>query len=323
VEKNIWFRKRQKVNNNVRGIFLKRVYFLVTYAVAWFFYNWKFKGSTRILSAIFIFIPLRKLELKHPVGFHWNIDSREALWTYLSSCESFTSEVVIEVAQKIETAICIGANRGWYPLLIGQVNSGCDIYAFEPNSKTFDLLLSNIDSNSVSINSHNFAIGKTSSHRDMYAYENANDGMTTLHPSSAIANSFEKIEKVEVKTLDSVFPSTSQVSVPILLQMDIEGAEFEALLGSVEFLKKYSPTVICEINPLLLEAAGSTSLELFQFMDALGYVIYWIDERGSFWSQKSDEPCNHLNSLPQGSGSNYIFLKDPDLTGLLFSKFGN
>ena len=291
--------------------------------MAWFFYNWKFKGSTRVLKAIFLIIPLRKLEIKHPAGFHWNLDSREALWTYLSSCESFTSKVVIEVAQKIETAICIGANRGWYPLLISQVNNGCDIYAFEPNSNTFDLLLSNIDSNAVSINPHNFAIGKTSSHRDIYAYENANDGMTTLHPSSTIANSFEKIETVEVKTLDSVFAINGQVSVPILLQMDIEGAEFEALLGSIEFLKKYSPTVICEINPLLLEAAGSNSLELFQFMDALGYVIYWIDERGSFWSQKWDEPCKHLNSLPQGSGSNYIFLKDLDLTGVLFSKFGN
>ena len=300
---------------------MKRVYFLVTYTVAWFFYNWKFKGSTRILRAIFIFIPLRKLELKHPLGLHWNIDSREALWTYLSSCESFTSKVVIEVAQKVETAICIGANRGWYPLLIGQVNSGCDIYAFEPNSKTFDLLKSNIDSNAVSINSHNFAIGKTSSLRDIYAYENANDGMTTLHPSSTIANSFAKIERVEVKALDSVFPSNSQVSVPILLQMDIEGAEFEALLGSIAFLKKHSPVVICEINPLLLEAAGSTALELFQLMNAQGYAIYWIDERGSFWSQKWDEPCKHLASLPQGSGSNYIFLKDSDLKSSLFPKF--
>jgi hypothetical protein len=156
---------------------------------------------------------------------------------------------------------------------------------------------------------------------DIYAYENANDGMTTLYPTNTIASSFAKLETIEVKALDEVFHISSHFSEPILLQMDVEGAEFEALAGSTQFLKKYSPTVICEINPLLLEAAGSTSLKLFQHMKSLGYVIYWIDEKGKFWSQEEDQSCRHLESLPAGSGSNYIFLKDVALTEHLISKF--
>jgi FkbM family methyltransferase len=266
-------------------------------------------------------MPLYPLSLRHPLGFLWKLDSREALWAYLSSCESFTTKVVIEVALQIETSICIGANRGWYPLVIRKMNSTCEIHAFEPNSKTYSMLVSNLKVNSAHVHSHNFALGKSSSLRDIYTYKNANDGMTTLFPTSSIADSFAKLETIQVKTLDEVFPLANQLSGPILLQMDIEGAEYEALLGSTQFLKKYSPIVICEINPLLLVAAGSSSFKLFHHMESLGYLIYWIDERGKLWPQKESEPCGHLKFLPPGSGSNYIFLKDSALNGELISKF--
>ena len=201
------------------------------------------------------------------------------------------------------------------------MNNSCKIYAFEPNSKTYLLLEGNFRSNSTVVESHNFALGKSSSLRDIYTYENANDGMTTLFPTSTIAASFAKLETIQVKTLDEVFPLANQLSGPILLQMDIEGAEYEVLLGSTQFLKKYSPIVICEINPLLLVAAGGSSFELFQHMVSLGYVIYWIDERGKLWLQREYDPCRHLEFLPPGSGSNYIFLKDSAINGELISKF--
>lgn len=266
-------------------------------------------------------MPLYPLSPKHPLGFSWKLDSREALWTYLSSCETFTTKVILEIAPQVGTSICIGANRGWYPLLIRRVNVECKIHAFEPNSKTFSLLEGNLKANSAFIQSHSFAIGKSSSLQNIYTYENANDGMSTLYPTDAISNSFAILETIEVKTLDEVFLNSCQLPEPILLQMDIEGAEYEALLGSPQFLKKYSPIVICEINPLLLEAAGNTSFELFHHMETLGYVIYWIDERGKLWLQKGDESCRHLESLPVGSGSNYIFLKDAPLKSKLLSNF--
>jgi len=265
-------------------------------------------------------MPFYPLSLRHPLGFQWKLDSREALWAYLSSCESFTTKVVIEIAPQIETSICIGANRGWYPLVIRKMNSTCEIHAFEPNSKTYSLLEGNLRANSAVVHSHNFALGKSSSLRDIYIYENANDGMTTLYPTSTIADSFAKLETIRVKTLDEVFSHAKQLSGPILLQMDIEGAEYEALLGSTQFLKKYSPIVICEINPLLLVAAGGSSFELFHLMESLGYVIYWIDERGKLWLQREDDPCGHLEFLPPGSGSNYIFLKDSAFEGELISR---
>jgi FkbM family methyltransferase len=303
--------------------YLKKIYFSINYLIAWMFSHFKFRGATRVLKLLFTLMPLYPLTLKHPLGFLWKLDSREALWTYLSTCEKFTTEVVIEIAPLVRTSICIGANRGWYPLVIRSINVGCEIHAFEPNSKTFSLLKGNLNLNASFVHSNNFAIGKSSSLRQIYAYENTNDGMTTLYPTDTISGSFSVLETIEVKALDEVFPGSSNLQGPILIQMDIEGAEFEALLGSAQFLKVYSPTLICEINPLLLEAAGSSCFELFCQMENLGYVIYWIDERGKIWPQKGSETCRHLEFLPSGSGSNYIFLKDSNLEKKLLSKFAS
>lgn len=301
---------------------MKRIHILIIYSIAWVFYHFRFRGSTLLLRYLFTITPFYPLSLRHPLGFIWKIDSKESLWTYLSSCESFTSKVIMKFAYQLEASICVGANRGWYPLVIRKMNSNCEIHAFEPNSETFELLVGNLKANTTLVYSHNFALGRSSSFRDIYSYENGNDGMTTLYPSSNIADSFSRLETIRVRTLDEFFPLSCKMPEPILLQMDIEGAEYDALLGSTQFLNNYTPIVICEINPVLLEAAGCSSFELFHFMDTLGYAIYWIDERGKLWLQKEDEPCEHLRILPPGSGSNYIFLKDSAIKRELVSTFG-
>lgn len=259
---------------------------------------------------VFKWLPLLNIKVKHPLGFFWYLDSREALWTYLSSCERFTTRVIADIANKLELAICIGANRGWYPLVINAVQPKIELKAFEPNSKIYKLLRENIERNYATIELHNFAIGNLHEVKDIYNYRDAHDGMTTLYPTNWFSSDFKKLEETQVETLDSIIQSSGMMSRSTLLQMDIEGGEYAALQGAREFLKNYSPIVMCEINPVLLAAAGCTSSKLFQYMTSFGYEIYWIDERGSLYSQKEDEPCRHLELLPPGSGSNYIFLKE-------------
>ena len=289
---------------------MNKFYTRVLYVVSKLFYTVSFRGSTRVLQFIFKLLPLRKIELKHPLGFLWYLDSREALWTYISSCERFTSRVIADSSNNLKLAICIGANRGWYPLVINALQPKIRLVAFEPNSLTYKLLQQNIERNHATMQLYKFAIGDLHEIRDIYGYPSANDGMTTLYPTNSFSTDFEKLEGTRVETLDSIIQSAETGSQSTLLQMDIEGGEYAALQGAREFLKNNSPIVICEINPVLLAAAGSTSSKLFQYMTSLGYEIYWIDERGFLHSQKAHEPCKHLELLPSGSGSNYIFLKD-------------
>lgn len=70
------------------------------------------RGATRILTAIFSLLPLRRINVSHPLGFTWYLDSREALWTYLISCEKFTTRIIVDISKGVEIGVCIGANRG-------------------------------------------------------------------------------------------------------------------------------------------------------------------------------------------------------------------
>ena len=254
--------------------------------------------------------------MRHPLGFIWYLDSREALWTYISSCEKFTTRIIADLTDRIELGVCIGANRGWYPLVINEVRPRIDLHAFEPNSLTFKLLKDNVKKNGASVQLHKTALGDLPERRDIYGYPDANDGMTTLYPTDWYSPDFRKLEEAQVETLDAIFEGNKKMIRPALLQIDVEGGEYAVLRGAENFLKNYSPTVICEINPVMLAAAGSSPKRLFQYMSSFGYDIYWIDERGFLRLQEPNEPCRHLEWLHSGSGSNYLFTKNLELLNL-------
>lgn len=286
------------------------MYSRILFTISKFFYFFDFRGSTRVLQIIFKLIPLKHVTVRHPLGFSWFLDSRESLSTYLSSCEKFTTKVISDLARNLDFVVCVGANRGWYPLLVSELRPHIEIHAYEPNSATYGMLKKNVELNHSSATLHKIGVGVNERFSDIFGYPDANDGMATLYPTNWFASKYEKLEQIEIKTIDTEVSNWKVPAGLSLLQMDIEGGEYEALLGGRKFLDDHSPVVICEINPVLLKSADRLPSDLFEYMEQLGYLIYWIDERGRLFSQKAGNPCRHLPCLPAGSGSNYIFLKD-------------
>ncbi len=290
------------------------MYARVLFTISWLFYFLNFRGSTRVLRAIIKLLPFQRITAKHPLGFLWVLDSKESLSTYLSSCEKFTTKVISDFAKDLDFVVCVGANRGWYPLLLSAIRPDIKIHAYEPNSKTYLMLERNVEVNQAPVSLHRLGIGRSKGVTDIFGYPDSNDGMATLYPTNWFDSKYEKLEQIEIRSLDS---EASVWKIPAgfsLLQMDIEGGEYEALLGGKEFLADYSPIVICEVNPVLLESAGRTPWQLFSYMESIGYLSYWIDERGGLYSQIASNPCRHLLFLPTGSGANYIFLKNIHLS---------
>ena len=282
----------------------------ILFAISKFFYNFNFAGSTRLLGFIFKILPFEKVMVKHPLGFTWFLDSRGSLSTYLSSCEKFTTKIIADLSRNLNFAVCVGANRGWYPLLINKLRPQIEIHAYEPNSPTYAMLEKNVELNHASVALHKIGIGRNLRVTDIFGYPDANDGMATLFPTMWFATKYEKLEQIEIHSLDAEMSNWNVPEGLSLLQMDIEGGEYEALFGGRKFLDIYSPVIICEVNPVLLKSADRLPSELFEYMVQLGYLIYWIDERGGLYSQNAKEPCRHLPFLPIGSGSNYLFFKD-------------
>ncbi|MDP1720711.1 MAG: FkbM family methyltransferase [Candidatus Nanopelagicaceae bacterium] len=252
--------------------------------------------------------------MPHPLGFVWEIDSRESLWTYLTSCEKYTTKLIQMNSPRLNTFICIGANRGWYPLLVGLGNKQVRIFAFEPNTTTFEILERNVNSNDNQTELYKGALGEREGSANLFTYPASNDGMCTLYPTTQIGENPTVLEEVSVESLDHFLEGRFEELGSALILIDVEGGEMGVLSGAIKTLTRHRPTVICEVNPILIGASGSSYKELFQFMERLNYVAYWIDERQSLKKLEILDKLPHLDVLPVGSGANYLFIQ-PDEVG--------
>lgn len=259
---------------------------------------------------IFSSLPLSTGFTKHPIGFTWNISTRDALNTYLSSCEAFTTRLVLSQANKIDTFISLGANRGWYPLVAGVKSTKTQIIAFECNSLIFRELSQNISINNNQTELFSFALGDAVKTADLFKPKISNEGMSTLFPVANEIRDATFIERVNVTTLDVTLSDRFAMMGRTLILMDIEGSEMKALKGAKEFLKSCSPALILEINPEMLISSGSSTTELLEYLTDFGYVAFWIDERGKLVQVGSDLELPHLSVLPPHTGANYFFVKD-------------
>lgn len=60
----------------------------------------------------------------------------------------------------------------------------------------------------------------------------------------------------------------------VLLKLDVEGSECAFLLGASKMIATLKPTLIIEVHPRSLQAAGATGAELKQLLQGLGYKRY-------------------------------------------------
>jgi FkbM family methyltransferase len=255
-------------------------------------------------------MPLINKRVRHPLGFTWQISTRDSLKTFLSNCEPYTSKLVSQIAPGIDTFICVGANRGWYPMLVRTKNTDCMIFAFECNSRIYLELDENMKKNNTNVRLVKKAVGRTPRSSYLFLPKDGNEGMSTLYPTEREAL---ELEVVEVIDLDLFFQSQNLNLGQVLILLDIEGGEMNALKGASRLLFKYSPLLILEINEQMLEAAGTKVFELLTFLEQLGYFVYWIDERERLQPVNQKDSLPHVGVLPVGTGANYLCTRSLDL----------
>lgn len=76
----------------------------------------------------------------------------------------------------------------------------------------------------------------------------------------------EKPGMIPMFTIDSLNLNSCD-----LIQLDIEGYEYKALLGAVETIKAFNPVICVEVVDEYLSRYGNTSQQLFDLLDMLGY----------------------------------------------------
>lgn len=97
----------------------------------------------------------------------------------------------------------------------------------------------------------------------------------------------EKIE-VEVKRLDDIIPSETPIH---FIKIDVEGGEFDVMLGGKELLKKNQPTILFECGLGATEYYQTKAKDIHLFLtEEIGLQVFtlnhWLEEKAALTNEQ-------------------------------------
>jgi FkbM family methyltransferase len=173
------------------------------------------------------------------------------------------------------TVIDIGANIGFYTRLFSDlVGETGSVHAFEPETINFTHLQNNLNAYK-NVKQINKAVSDKTGPLKIYVSKLLN----VDHRTYPIDN-YERIVEINAITIDE-YTALNTISSVQFIKMDIQGFEMSALKGMATTLKN-NPDVqlITELWPYGLMKAGSSSLEVYSFLNSLGFNLYLISKTG-------------------------------------------
>ena len=208
--------------------------------------------------------------------------------------------------KKGTVAIDVGANVGFHSLeFLKYLNNSGKVIAIEP--------IEHLAQNLRGIQNSNFevhccAIGRRKGIQTFHEIVELNGWSGLRKRGDTPEGLGSKMYDVQVETLDSlVMQDNHRVS---FIKLDLEGGEFDALLGARNLLARDKPVIVFE-NALDESAAlyDYTSIEFFDFFTKIGYQIYDLFGRkvSNFdFKENQPQPWEFI-LLPKGS-SRLLFL---------------
>jgi FkbM family methyltransferase len=173
------------------------------------------------------------------------------------------------------TLVDVGAHIGWYSLKAAKaVGPTGHVIAVEPNPPTLATLRDNIRVNGYGgiIQVAPVAAYDSDATLTFYAAPRENTGESSLSLANASQDGhIAAAYQVHARPLDDIVREAGVTRVDAI-KIDVEGAEFRVLKGSVDTLARYHPVVAVELLDPGLRAMGSSVDEVMAFMRAHGYV---------------------------------------------------
>jgi FkbM family methyltransferase len=186
------------------------------------------------------------------------------------------------------TVLDIGAHIGYMTLLLADlVGPQGRVYAFEPASRIFSLLKTNVESNHLTqVRLFQMALLDRATTVPLYINP-VNDGNNSLgsmkdNPDFVGVNPEDHQEKVSTDTLDHFLQSRGIRHVD-LIKIDVEGAEPLVFGGARELLSRPdAPPIICEVGDINQPYFGQREEDLRKLLYSLGYRSFWIENFREF-----------------------------------------
>jgi FkbM family methyltransferase len=164
----------------------------------------------------------------------------------------------------------IGANNGYYySLKIARGFTHCRVFAFEPDVRILYHLRKNIEFNKLT---NVTVIPQALSSRVGIAR------MTTLlGASNFLVTKTSSVATTQVwcNTLDN-FVEQNRIARIDLIKVDIEGGEYDFLLGARRSIARFKPLLVLELNDELLRRSEASIGAVLSLMRGLSYACFRV-----------------------------------------------
>ena len=187
---------------------------------------------------------------------------------------------ISELFKDGDTILDVGANIGETLLYFAKHNQSGNNIGFEPVPYIFDRLQNNISLNSFpNIKSENIAISDVNEILSFKMPNNQNSGGVRMRKENSKEKYGASLE-VQAITLDD-YVQKSNISKIDLIKMDVEGFEYNVIVGGEKTLREFGPKLFIEIDDKMLQQQGVSAKKMFDKLISLKYKIldpYKLDE---------------------------------------------
>lgn len=182
---------------------------------------------------------------------------------------------VVRLLEKLLTSktvfIDAGAHCGQFTLMASKIAR--EVHSFEPAPRTFELLRRNVLRNHLlNVKVNCLALAEFCGSAVIHEGFSDNVGQSSLkRADDQHVSSFP----IACARLDSYVKQNLSPQSPIVVKMDVQGAELTALKGAEDVLLRH-PKIIIEFSDTELVRFGTSTQELGSFLWARGYRLYVI-----------------------------------------------
>lgn len=178
------------------------------------------------------------------------------------------------LSRDMNTVVDIGANRGQFALAVRQWASKARVISFEPlpgPASVFRKVFSDDDR----VLLHQAAIGPRPEQRMMHV--SARDDSSSLLPISSVQTAMfpgtgeVATTEVRVGPLEE-FVKADELRSPAMLKLDVQGFEYEALIGCESMLPHFD-WVYCECSFVEFYSGQKLAADVIEWLAARGYSL--------------------------------------------------
>lgn len=203
----------------------------------------------------------------------WRIISIEIL--NFGDFEEAETQLLLSFVQEDSVIVDIGANIGWYSILLGRKAARGRVIAFEPIPSTIGFLKKNLALNAISnVELHEHGLSDEDKELVFFFHPHLS-GATSAQNLLDNADAIEV--KAKVKTMDAVLAAEPQID---LLKCDIEGAEIFALRGGMETIARTKPVLFIEMLRKWTAKFGYRPNDIIALLGSIGYLCFAVEEGG-------------------------------------------